>query len=843
MAQTSSSPVYDPEEDGYSPRGGRWKPQLTPGEGQDSGRSQTDLRVVPDSDKAEPPTAEQLQAAENLEVGSGLAKNETSASEGEAGSLFHQEKEKAKRSFLRGKARSSIKKGGKKKLLFGGLGLSGIACALLILFIFVGALKVVHFSQVLITSGYARLNGITQERITQDIFDSSVVEGPGSATIANRTLLDRLTFRNVELELAKIGRDGNFALINDAGGNTTGFRINNKTVDVNDIAKQLNFGNGSYANASARERLTIRKNFTDQAQNLIGDEFSTESRVIRSRATSIVADNVGFTWSRWRQALRDKFGADANPTDVTEADRIAQFEQVTNEGGVPTGIQQIDDIVKSAKDPARLKKILDKNGGEVDLKALADSLASDASNAATTGNIATTASVGALALSIACMANQTFAHVNDVAMGNEKQASLVALNLAAANSQIKAGDTTAGLVGSAASQLDGAEQTSSYLARIGETGGTPGNIPNVKPQFSQTIQQLLTTLTSPSHLIAGPLANAPGLGGISKIADDKFCGFILSPQGIITAGVGTIVLQAISGAFSGGAGAAAEQAGGLAVAKLLVSELASATWSTATDLVSLKSGLTIGGFTLYSLGLQYVATSLSGTAINGTVQGPDYWEEANLGTNIVQDRLVRANLYAKPLTPNEATAVDQNYQAVARSDWANKGVMQRYFAINNPYSLTGAFFAAMPTTFSGVVAKTSSMFASIGNVLNGALFKNILTPLFALVDNHRAFAATAASTYSPGVTEWGLSPDEVNKLNTDSSYSIGQNDSHITPAQIQTLDDTIGKQCYDPGLTQYQVSQNPACSEAALSTDLVFRYRVYKMDTNLVNAVTGNEGA
>src|SRR5487761_1628176 len=211
-------------------------------------------------------------ASEAKSLGASSSGNET-----DEGGLFHQEKGKTKKSFLRGKVSSGLNSNKKKKLLFGGLGLSGVAGLIVILIIVAGALKVIHFSQVLITSGYARLNGITQERVTQDLFDASIVEGPGTATISNRTLLDRLTFRNVELELAKIGRDGNFALINDAKGNTTGFRINDKTVDVNDISQQLFHDN--YADIGPFKKLTVRKTFTDQAQNLIADEFSTESRV------------------------------------------------------------------------------------------------------------------------------------------------------------------------------------------------------------------------------------------------------------------------------------------------------------------------------------------------------------------------------------------------------------------------------------------------------------------------------------------------------------------------------------------------------------------------------------
>lgn len=809
-------------------------------------QEKTDSETQENGSEAEPgesPPSRSGSFADHLkereEEAKGGVDNEGAApakSDPEAG-LYHPENKKKKEN-----AKGSTSKWRRRGLLAaGGGGGLALISVLVFFFLFLSSLKVVHFSQVLISSGYARLNGIVQERTTQNVFDSSVVEGSGSADINNRTLLDRMKFRNVELELAKMGRAGDFALLNDKEGSTTGFRVKDTTIDYNEISKDL-YGKG-FSDASFTERLGVRKAFVDRAQSAISENLATESRVIRSRATSIVADNVGFGWSRWRQSFREKYGAEPDRVKLDVEDRAAQAAETNAEGGATTGVSEIDDIVKDAKNPEKLKKILEKSGGDIDSSVLRESLAADAANAAKIGNVASSVSTAVLVLSIDCMAYETFSHYDEVASGNEKQASLVGLNLASANSQTKAGATTGELQGSAARQLDGAELAPDYQSQFGGQGDPNVNIPKLKT--NENIETL-KTLTSPSNLFSGGATGiAKTLGfnpfGLIDSVDNTICKTVLSPTGLITIAAGDILVQAVVDFFSAGGGTIAEQAGGKAAAFFFIKALARATWATAGELVSVKTIATVGLFTLYGYGLQFVAQALAGTAISGGTHGAAYYETAYAGTRAVQNRVIRSVSFGKPLSDTEAATVDVNYNARAKDKWLKKGMVDRYFAVSNPYSITGSIFAYVPSKLNNWGIKIGSLFANLGDVMNGTVLKLALAPAFTSVNQH-AFARPPVDDNKFGLTPWGFSPDELEKMANDPTYGIAENEKYISQEEIKNFDDTIGQDCYNPAITQYEVGKKDNCTAAKLSEPQVLRYRIYKFDNSVANMSTGNEG-
>jgi hypothetical protein len=231
--------------------------------------------------------------------------------------------------------------------------------------------------------------------------------------------------------------------------------------------------------------------------------------------------------------------------------------------------------------------------------------------------------------------------------------------------------------------------------------------------------------------------------------------------------------------------------------------------------------------------------AFSGSTFSGSEQGPGYYERAAVGTNVVQNRQVRSQ-YGRPIDPNEAKDVDKQYASALRNGWNQKGFSERYFAIDNPFSLVGTASVYAPTTLNGSFQTLRKGFTNLGAVLRPF---SSLEQTFGLVGANNKVYAAENNSYNPygDQLQWGFSPDELDKMRNDPSYSITENEKHISQAQISALDNEIGS-CFDAGRSQYDVNKderdknlpgNHPCSSDRLKKDDAFRYRLYKLDSNI----------
>lgn len=722
-----------------------------------------------------------------------------------------------------------------------------IAIVFIIAAVILSQLKVIHFGEILAATGYARFNGIMQERTTQDIFDASVVEGEGTVQTQGRSLVDRIKMRNVDNQISQLGREGKFN-IELENNRLSKVKFEGREVSLDGITKELGFGE-SYDKLNKvsdwRERMSVRKEFTTQIESAVSENLALEPRYVQGRVFGTIADKVGFKFSRWRNNARDLLGK--KPPEAIAEDNAASNKE-TSPGETESGSETVDKAAKEYKNEDRIKNNIEKNGGVFNKEEFDAAIKQDIENATNLQEAASKVSIGALAISAACMANLTFSHVDQIAEQNETSASKMGLQVLAARDQVKAGKVTSEAYNTASAQLAGAENSAAYQYQTNQ----PINLakaeqPKVAPSIDPKYADMIAHFTSPSRATGlGALVSLlPGTDTTLDNADEKFCSFILSPQGMIAVGTGDIVVQIVAGFLTGGGEVAVENEAGRAAVSIALNAVKDTLFETGRSLLSLEGAAKAGGtfvaFGGYALLLQYVAMAFSGSTFSGSEQGAAYYDRAAVGTNVMQNRQVRSQ-YGRPISPDEAKGVDKQYVTNLRNDWNQKGFTQRYFAADNPFSLVGTASVYAPSSLTGGLQMLKKGFASLSSVLKP--FSSLGQGVALLGGNSKVYAAETAS-YNPygDQLQWGFSPDELNKMQNDPSYSIAENEKHISQDQISNLDSKIGK-CFDPAASQYSINkpinkdtaEGGECGADKLGTDEAFRYRLYKLDESIAKS-------
>ncbi|MCX6727392.1 MAG: hypothetical protein NTX11_01075 [Candidatus Saccharibacteria bacterium] len=827
--------VYDNEESsgswlnslklsGDESSGGGSSDDSSGGGGGGGGRGRSPLSLKPDElkDAEESPDD---QSGENSDsdggssessVGEGVKKaveGATNAAEGEAGLL----KEALKNTKAVKRVIST-----RTKVAFAS-GFAVIIALILMMLFLLSTLKVVHFGEVLATAGYARFNGIMQERTTQNIFDASVVEGNGQIDTFGKSMLDRVKFRNVDLQIAKLGNEG-VIKFEVEGDRLTGVRLPEKgeTITLDGITKNLNSeAGGTWAEInstkartlkpieSARARAAVRYEFTQKTQASVGSALELEPRYVRSRTFSYIADNVGFKFGRWRQKGREFISKNVRDAAIEDAVNEQQETLKVGDDTISENVTEpVKENIKKARAAEKVKGFLEKNDGIFNEEKFAASFETDIANATKVQEVATKVGTIVLLLSLACMTNDAARNVENIAVQNEKQATKIAYDMLAARDQTKAGDVTTIAQGATAKRYDGMDQSAAYQYDSGQKVTSTTSQPNIKPSVNPTVLELVKRISSPSSLAI------PGLGfiapGTSDEIDKEFCGQLLSPQGAIVGATAEVLVQAVVAFFTAGGGTVATEGGARATAELVVRSLGEAVFNSAKGIVSLKSVGTLGAVGLYGLGLQYVVTMLSGTTFSGAESGAGAYERGHAGTSLAQSRQVRSLGGVKQ--DNAAVAVlDRSYQDIAMRQKMSGNVFARYLSVQNPYSLLGKMSAASPGVNTGAVSsftQTSLMnFGTMGKSIFGNVFSSI--PIF-----KTAFADAENADYNPygDVVQRGYSKDELNKMRNDESYNFYNNASILGEAKIAKIDEQIGK-CFDPSRTESEVEKDPDCSK------------------------------
>jgi len=727
-------------------------------------------------------------------------------------------------------------KGGKKKAALVGGGAFFLIIPMILIFMFLSSLKGVHFSEVMAASAFTRFNGILQERTTQSIFDASLTEGESGISVRGKSIIDKLRLRNVDTELAKLGRDGRLGYTVEEG-NLKSVKVGDGNFSLDQTSRDLGFGK-DFKDLGARERLSVRAEFTRQFKEAVGTEFQLEPRYIRSRIFKTTADAVGFKFSGWRQRARDLLGknrveaqTDATINDINET--------LGNEGAVETGISEIDNLTKEMRNVEKIRKYVEKRGGTFDSAAyIENGLKSDIANASKIQEISSKVSTFVLISSLACITNQAFSHVDEIEQRNEQQLTFSGLNTLAKLDQNRSGKVESNGVQTWGNTWDGAERSPRYFydtsnyENIMPAANSPTFVPSikVKPSMSADFANLVAIITAPSTYV-------PSLQLLPQSTrdeiDKKFCDFILSPEGAVSLLLADVIVTAVSSSMTLGVSEALEQGATRVAVQIFIKELAAATKDTIIGAFSVKSLATVGAFTAYSYGISMAAGMLSGTEVTGAETGVKKYETNATGLDLVANRQIRS-LHGKPISNEKAKAIDKRLALEQKKHWSTRNFATRYFDIHNPYSLIGKVSAQVPTSYSNVSLSINNIIGSIGRIIQrpaSLIFNPFSSRVFAdMPDNYNPYG---------DVQQYAFDEDEVTRMRSDPAFSVRENSDHITDQEVQDFDNSIGK-CFDVSRSQTDISRDGDCSEDKLNgsgdqakKDKILHWRVEKLDESI----------
>ncbi|MCA9344802.1 hypothetical protein KC946_03110, partial [Candidatus Saccharibacteria bacterium] len=612
----------------------------------------------------------------------------------------------------------------RKKLLWIGGGVGGVTIVMLLL-IMLASLKLPHFSQVLTATGYARLNGIMRERMAQNLFDNAATTGDGQLSLRGRTMLERIKGQNLEKQIAKLGQE-NKVRFRLEGDKVIGVDLpqSGKTVTLESVSKDLGFKNYSEINRftpnGIRERMSIRSEYVNQIKTGVNEGLATETRAVRGRVTSTALKNSGFKYNRWANKAREYLGK--TPKEAAIANTVESVKQVGGEKYVETGIKQYDDLSNELKkNGSRIEKFMEKNGGIFDKEAFVKQTSQDFTTGQNITEAANKVGVGVMVGTLACMANQAFSHVDEIAEENELAASRAAAALPAAQDQQIRGDSNDEAIGAEANTLTGAENSQYYQYATGqEITAEEVEVPNTKPKYGN-MADIIALATSPTTFIPGGFA----IPDEAKDAiNNSFCEALLSPEVAIIAAASEIVVTAAASIFTGGGAAVARETGGRGALLVISRELASATLATGKGLVSKKSAATLLGFAAFQQGLEMVVRQLAGVEFMGGETGPKKFENAAVGNNVLQSKNMRGRGGA-PLTNEEAAQVDKPLIKQKVAEYQNQNVFARYLSVENPYSLIGRLSTIAPSNLFNLKQSGLSAINNLGSIFS---MKNILNP-------------------------------------------------------------------------------------------------------------------
>jgi hypothetical protein len=707
----------------------------------------------------------------------------------------------------------------KKKILLvggGGFGIFFLAGFILIMII-AGSLKTVHFSEILSATGYARLNSIFQQRTSQAVIENAFGEG---ISAVDSSVLSNIKGTNVNSDLAALGNDGKLAFVKDAEGNFNGIKVNGgEPISLDTIAQRS--GAADFKSLGIRERAGVRAQFVREAGASIDQNLELQSRYVRSASFDLVAENIGFSWSRWKQAARDFLGK--APPEANTDNLVNTLEEMGFRKPEPVGIEPVDGAVNELNDITKIRSMLGNKDlmtlGQFDLEKATKLAIADNTNSAANDFLKIGSKVGAATqlIAVACITDVAFSRIDEIGKANTQKAENEGLQLLSAGSQVKAGDTTGEAVSAEARRLDGADLSPAYQAQIGN--------PNATPPQGFTAPKITPLATG---LVKTFIDNVNSLSSVTHITDA--CKLFLQPGTVVAATVAEIVAQAVAATFTGGG----SETGEIAIegaSDSFISNLGSSIFSTAQGLKDPHALALLAGTTVYSLGLEYLITMLATQQFSGLESGANYYERASIGIDAQQNHDMRVSTYGRPLTSQEVAVVDASAQKNVRDNFSQGGIFAKYFSTSNPFSITSSFIASSPTTPSSLISRFQSFVGGLGSLFSpGSWLKPAGT-----------FQRSASATpYDPhyGTMQWGYSNTELNKIENDPTYSIGQN-AKIISGRVDELDKKYGK-CFSSSTDQYSADQlaehDGDCSSSSLSQDEVFRYRLYKgLDATTVN--------
>lgn len=730
-----------------------------------------------------------------------------------------------------GKGRTKIASRGAPLLVGGSVGLGTVAIIVTLLML-IGSLKNVHFATVLRSAGFARFNYVMKKQFAQTVFDAAVLtdESTGRLELGERSLIDKLRRINPEKQLAKLGREGtlkfDFEGENRWGGlsrtNTfRGIEVNGKAINLDELAKQSFPERSGFNDLSFRERLRVRAQFVDLAKEGLADRLALEGRSFRGSVYKGLREASGISMSRWRQAARDYAGK--TPAEA----RIQNVEDTVRnvEGDTPRPSSISSDINEQAE--AEHQAAFDEASGKVkNGTRMSERRVRLAERADAMGKFSSIV----LASTVACIVHDLDNSFEGLETNREQQVLRFGHDIQTTSDQTRDGKVVAEAVGAENARWEGSQNAAYYKA-----------VQN-KPLSPADLQQIEETpdIRPPNLLFANVISAvneaieySVGGGAIEAATHLPIIGSNIKDGQVklINGGCTVILNEYVQYSLAAiEIGVAIFTAGGSeALAQSIMQGIK----------VSLTmAGFVAGGHVVGTM-IEKALDSYANTEYSGLATGESLFNQGYVSTDLLQQTGTRKVNFGRPLTTAEAG----NAQAVAMNDLKaesrQRPLRDRYFAIENPYSLIGNLASVTPTNLTSTSQAMAGLLGSLPVNLASAVghFSSSLTkPL-----SKSAFAdiSSIEEKYgTKGVEEWGFSVDELNKIDTDEAYSTDRLVEFVEP-QLDALDAK-----YLPCYTyDFQTEPSEACTQDIrnqLASEEGLKWRTYRARSYAADVLAGN---
>jgi hypothetical protein len=706
-------------------------------------------------------------------------------------------------------------------LVGGGAGI--LIAGILLLFLLAGSLKSIHFATVLRGSGFATTQLVMRKTFSDIAFDASVLDegNIGRPGKTGRTMFDRIRGINPDKVVQNLAKEDRFALRTNGSGEVIGFRIDDQVVDVNKLAQER-FSGKNFDQLSWREKLTVKNVTLDEFNVKMADIFEAESSSYRTGFMKAFRNYFDINTSGLATKLREFFGK--SPDEAYKLAREYDVDNINQGSFAQSSLDQVNEGTEEyrAAEKEAVSRNLNQRTSDWTKTAFEKAGITDI---AQFSEAASKVSTAVFAMTIYCTARDLDQSITNINARKEVQAQRVAHQSQTFADEIKEHKVNAAAVGAEARQWDGGGDvppaTASPFYREA-TGRDPTKASMAAQDGIPTARIGETPIHDVFSVLDGALGgylagNIPGLGELRDAVIDEACPVVLDP----------ITMTAVAGGDTAISIAVAAATGGLTEA---VKE-------GVKSAVVLSLG--IYGGNLIGQWLDQLVRGYAGADFSGARTGVDKYNSAAVATNYMNANMGRGNAYGRPENTDEAQASQKLAMADMKNKYESSSMFERYFAIDNPFSLIGNVAATTPSSFGALVPRAQDGIMSLGSGLLTMFQSNgILGSLVSSVFGSHVSAASSQSFMAShnyfGVHQWGWTNDELTRISNDDSFQAIPNADWVDANVPQDLQSKF-QECYTP---QEQTKVPDFCTKDFLGGNQALHWRLYKLQNAVIDQLT-----
>ena len=679
-----------------------------------------------------------------------------------------------------------------------------------------------HFATILRSIGMARFTYVMNKQFSRTTFDSAVLtqNSTGRFKPPEGSLFYKLVGINPQKQLKQLGNDNvlrfDFEGSNIWGGalgRTNSFRgvvVGGQGFYLDDYAHNL-YGVDGYDNLTRAQARRVRASFAADVHARLSDALQLKSRRFRWGVYKGFYAATGIKLVKWAQKAKDYENLSDEQARAKNVDETIKQVEGGEVGAKKSGLSEIDEAAEQQRQADIEAARNNTTPGEVRSK-LAERVRG-------VRGLSTTVAVITLVCVVHALANS----FENAQQEREQHAARMAAETQTAAAQTTFGDTKHQAVGAENSMWNGADHSAVYKSITGQPLSTQDNrdiaaVPSIKTP-DQRFQSIISVVDT--VLTGGQLSGTiPGIGAIHDTIVNTGCDVLLNEYVQDAEALAEIALSVASAGSTEGVAAAirAGVEGGLQFA------------------ASVGLGELIGEF------IDSMVKDMSNMSFSGIETGKSRFDDAYVATDYSQQVGNRQITFGAPMNLEETSAAQQQAVADLRKQNSEASFTQRYFAIDNPFSLTGNLVAAMPSTMGGMAESIRSGLVSVISVVGSPqrLIGNIMGVFTAR--NHAFASSVSIRSDMWGVDEWGWTKEELARIDSDASFDVanpeGNDLIHSIEPRLDELNQKYGP-CYDLGYVLQ--TQKPAqCTREFLSTDEALHWRVYMSETYAAVHLTGS---